>query len=338
MKIESVYYEITNICNLNCKTCYNRSGQNKKLVELPIESIFASINMFRRYGVKSIHLSGGEPMLYTDIGPLFDGVRRHPDLPFMLSTNCTVKLDYLVESYKTLSNLFLQISLDGASEKTNQRTRGVDNFKYPIRVLSALCKSNRPIGYRLKMVISRYNIDDIPNYYELAREFKCEPKFSFMSPIGNGASNKTEMSLSAEEKMMALRYIDDCNKKYNMNIQLPFCAFSCPFSKDEEDITLSCMVKSNGDIMPCQSLYDEKYKLSNIYSFDEEALRQNLNYLKRAVEARELKDYNCKSCIINPICKRGCPAMALLNSGDILGNDEECSFRLKHYLKYQFRT
>ena len=34
MNVKSVYVETTNICNLNCKTCYNRSGLNKERKEI----------------------------------------------------------------------------------------------------------------------------------------------------------------------------------------------------------------------------------------------------------------------------------------------------------------
>ena len=34
MKVKTVYVEITNQCNLNCRTCYNRSGLNRERREL----------------------------------------------------------------------------------------------------------------------------------------------------------------------------------------------------------------------------------------------------------------------------------------------------------------
>jgi len=139
------------------------------------------------------------------------------------------------------------------------------------------------------------------------------------------------------DKMKALHYIDEGNKVHGMHVKLPFCAFSCPFGEVSEDLKISGMVKPNGDIMPCQGLYAEEYRLGNIYAFDENEVRSNIDRLHRIVCSRLTTDYGCSKCLIEPLCKRGCPSSALLNSGSILGSDMECSFRLKHYLKYQFR-
>ena len=43
MTVDSLYFEITNTCNLNCSTCYNRSGLTKELRELPVENIRQTI-------------------------------------------------------------------------------------------------------------------------------------------------------------------------------------------------------------------------------------------------------------------------------------------------------
>ena len=34
MKVKTIYAEILNQCNLNCRTCYNRSGLNRERREL----------------------------------------------------------------------------------------------------------------------------------------------------------------------------------------------------------------------------------------------------------------------------------------------------------------
>ena len=43
MKVDAAYLEITNRCNLNCATCYNRSGLNREIRELKFEDLLACI-------------------------------------------------------------------------------------------------------------------------------------------------------------------------------------------------------------------------------------------------------------------------------------------------------
>ena len=52
MKIEKAYIEITNICNLNCQTCYNRSGLNKERREISVEQLENAILLLSKYGAK----------------------------------------------------------------------------------------------------------------------------------------------------------------------------------------------------------------------------------------------------------------------------------------------
>jgi len=338
MTIESAYIELTNLCNLNCKTCYNRSGLNHEKKQIPLDVFWKSIEQFQHYGLKSVLLSGGETMLYDDIIPLFEKIKDHPALPFTISTNGTVSTETLISHYRSTPNLFVQISLDGSCEEINSRTRGAGHFEKSLQLLTELENSNRPVGYRLKMVVSKYNLDDIPAYFKLAMDYECDPLFAFMNPMGNGGDNWDEMALSDSDKMKALRYIDDCNKQYGTDISLPFCAFSCPFADEMDNIKLGCMVKNNGDIMPCQGLYDEKFRLGNIFSFNDCEILDNMEQIRALTYKRKEQDYGCKNCLIKPICKRGCPAIAVMHGSDFLASDTECSFRLRHYLKYQLRN
>jgi len=231
MKFESVYFELTNICNLNCKTCYNRSGLNKERKEIPLDSLFSAIETFHRYGLQSVHLSGGETMLYSEIQPLFERIAATPNMYFTMTTNGTVNGELLLTQYRKNKNFFVQVSLDGSCEEVNAKTRGQGRFAKALTVLKGLRDSERPVGYRIKMVLSKYNIEDIPAYFRLAAEYNCETQFAFMSLIGNGLENQEDMLLSDMDKMKALRYIDEGNKAYGMQVKLPFCAFSGSKSK-----------------------------------------------------------------------------------------------------------
>ena len=46
MNIRTVYVEITNQCNLNCRTCYNRSGLNRTRREISAEELRGVMEVF----------------------------------------------------------------------------------------------------------------------------------------------------------------------------------------------------------------------------------------------------------------------------------------------------
>jgi radical SAM protein with 4Fe4S-binding SPASM domain len=86
-------------------------------------------------------------------------------------------------------------------------------------------------------------------------------------------------------------------------------------------------VKSNGDIQPCQALYDEAFCLGNIHTFDGAELARRMERIHTLAQKRLLQDYRCDRCILRGGCGKGCMAMAFDLSGDCLGDDGDCECR-----------
>jgi len=336
MQINSVYFELTNLCNLNCATCFNSSGLTKKREEMPLSRLIPAIEAFREHGCKIFLFSGGEPLLYTELCELLQWIQRNEDCQFIFSTNGTVRNTHFSDSYQRCPHLSVQISLDGSSEEINVRTRGTGNFRSAEEFLSNLHACGAPYRYRIKMVVSKHNKDDIEDYFALAAKYNCVPEFAFVSSLGNGKSNWDSLSLSVDEKMSVLSRIKACNEKWNCQAQMPFCETGCPLMSEKSD-RLSLLVKTNGDIHPCQGLYDRAFCLGNLGSSTIPETLDALKQLSVQLSERQTADFGCGKCLIRSFCSRGCPAAAYTNSGSILGSDGQCEFRLRQSLKYLLR-
>ena len=60
-----VHISILNYCNLNCEKCYYKNENKNKLLSLTqIEHLFKE---WKKKGIKSIAIGGGEPLLHPDI-------------------------------------------------------------------------------------------------------------------------------------------------------------------------------------------------------------------------------------------------------------------------------
>ena len=64
MNVKTVYVEITDICNLNCKTCYNRSGMKKEPKEISKIQLEEIIKLFFPFGLSRVLISGGTNVTY----------------------------------------------------------------------------------------------------------------------------------------------------------------------------------------------------------------------------------------------------------------------------------
>lgn len=329
MKIGSVYMEITNRCNLNCTTCYNRSGKNRQTCELTVDKVGKVVERFRQYGCDSFTFSGGEPFLHSEIDELLSYISRREDCRFSIVTNGTLIKQNHINRISSLRNVWVQISLDGANEESNARIRGKGNFDKPLSSIRNLSRSGVPCI--AKMVITKSNFREIEPFYRLMANIRVPPAFDFVICRGNGSEDWEEKGLTAEEKLIAMGIIRRLNSETGMEAEIPRCSYSCPL-KDADGI-MHVLVKADGKIQPCQSMYDDDCSIGDALKSSEREIEQKLRYFSEVIISRKERDYGCERCILQDRCDHGCPAIAKQKCGSLWGDDGECLIRKKAFLK-----
>ncbi len=325
MIIQHAYIEIINSCNLNCRTCYNRSGIPHKKQELSF-SDFQSIyrRLIDEFGCKRISLSGGEPTLHSNFDEILDFSLQSPEIETAVVTNGTTAHTALSKKYHEYKNLRLQISLDGSNEAVNAATRGAGNFEKTAAFLKTLTDVPDKI-LTVKMVVSQNNIADIKSYYDWAVQIGAVPTFDFINSIGNASDDWPALALSAQQKLYILRTVNEKNQQYHLKAVLPYCTHSCPLDLPQTEH--SVLIKTDGSMNPCQILYDDAYRLGNILTDTTETIESGLQRIAAIVHARKQIDLGCSRCPTKDFCEKGCMALALMYSGDPLGDDGECTYR-----------
>lgn len=329
MRIFHAYIEITQNCNLRCRSCYNRTQIEHPPRELSNMFFLKVANrLVNEFSCNRISLSGGEPTLNSEFENILDNslsLFEH----ISLVTNGTINCQEIIRLHDA-GGLTIQLSLDGSNEKINSITRGKGNFAKTVNFINTLDTSNRII---LKMVVSKKNYYDVANFYELALSLGCIPEFSFIVQMGNASSEWEEIELTAIEKIRVLHTIDALNKEKGTNTPLPLCVGACPLSV--QDGELSVLIKTSGEMYPCQMLYDEKYCLGNIIYDDISTFDGRMKQITALAQKREQVDFGCTKCVIQDVCKKGCMALAELKSSNPLGDDGECLCRKLQLLGLQ---
>ncbi len=85
---KSVHLYITNECNLDCKKCYYRS-KNDERKRLSLKTILSLFQEWQYYGLTSIAIGGGEPLLHPNITKI---IQKGRDMGFFMAitTNGTI--------------------------------------------------------------------------------------------------------------------------------------------------------------------------------------------------------------------------------------------------------
>lgn len=334
MNVKIVYVEITNRCNLNCATCYNRSGLNKKTSELSFEKIEDIIKLFIPYGLQRFLLSGGEPTLHSEFDKILNLIDKYPEINFGVVTNGINHNELLIEYLNTRKNFSLQISLDGSNEFFNSKTRGKGNFKKTLTFAKKV--NNKNYSNLLKMVVSQSNYEDVENFCHLALSIGFTPEIAFIYNSGNGSDNWDKKSLTSQQKIKILNLIQKINYEKNAEIFLPLCTNKCPFA-DENFNELSLCIKVDGTIQPCQMIYNDEYSLGNALKFNENLFFQQLYKISDWAKKRFETDYGCKKCITNGFCGKGCMAESINSGLSPISDDGNCEYRKQQFINFNLK-
>lgn len=153
---DTVYLEVTRVCNLRCSHCFNNSGKKisgqltRKQFELIIDDLAEN-------GVQEIRFTGGEPLVFDDIMFLIKKTSML-GLRTSIGTNATL-IDAKMANILAENGLHSAIvSLDGL-ERHNDRIRGSGAFKGAISGINHLKKNK--IDVRVNTVVMRSNFEEV---------------------------------------------------------------------------------------------------------------------------------------------------------------------------------
>jgi MoaA/NifB/PqqE/SkfB family radical SAM enzyme len=118
----NVTWEITLKCNLRCAHCLSDSeiAAPDELSQLECLKLVDELTALK---VFQVNIGGGEPFLHNDFLDLLN-YAHHKGLVTCVSTNGIVIDNDLAKRLAKLKMLYLQVSLDGATEEVNDHIRG----------------------------------------------------------------------------------------------------------------------------------------------------------------------------------------------------------------------
>jgi len=332
MKISAVYIEVTNICNLNCHTCYNRSGLNRIRQEIPVDELCSFIEKLYSAGCRRVVYAGGEPTLHSKYADILSLMNHYSDISFGITSNGVLCPEAQLRQYKDNPLFTVQISVDGSCEEVAAKTRGKGAFIHAQETIRKLTSTNPSKRVTVKTVLSQANFDDTEAFYRWAMDENADPEYAFINRMGNGEDSWESKGLTAQQKLSVLKKIDSLNLEYNHQAQLPLCTSGCPYSSTEAKASI--LVKPDGGLYPCQALYDPRFELLNIRNFTKAAFDIQANRFVGLAQKRVKTDFGCSQCLVREKCRHGCVGHAVNNCGDPLGADGECEYRKIQFLGY----
>ena len=185
--IDDLRISLTDRCNFRCIYCMPAEGLPwlPKREVLTYEEILHLARIFIGLGVRTIRLTGGEPLMRQDVDVLIDGLTRlEPDLDLSMTTNGF----FLTEKVRRLADAGLKrinVSLDSLRpERFERMVRRDGQLVFKILAGMRLAREAGLAPIKVNCVIMRgYNEDEIVEFAQLARDQDYQVRFIEYMPL-----------------------------------------------------------------------------------------------------------------------------------------------------------
>lgn len=284
-------------CNLRCLSCNVwRQGQQDESI-LTLAQIREILKEAAAWGVKEVHLLGGEPLLRKD-WPQIVSAAKSLGMFVVICTNGTLLNEETILALRRSKVDLLSISLDGAAPQTHDHLRGQEGaYELIVSGIRTLKKAGDTPQVVMILTVSEKNLDELKRYVDLAESLRADGIYFTALVLDNVAmfSQKKTHDLWIKEKdfhrLDALfQEAGDyaASKKYFLNYP-SFKLFSPYFRGCLKKGTWVCfsgfkrlVVTPSGDVQICGEMigsYRETASLRKIWSSVQ--ARRRRNFVKR---------------------------------------------------------
>jgi radical SAM protein with 4Fe4S-binding SPASM domain len=333
MKKEEFYFQwhFMNECNLRCAHCYQEGYhyQNlplEKLLQIA-NQISQALNKWNMLG--RISLTGGEPFLSPYLFNLLDYFENDANtkqLDILTNGTCitATQIAKLTESKKLRQ---IQISLDGATAKTNDMVRGAGVFEKVVDTIKAL-RANH-IEVSIMFTLMKRNMSEAIKIIDLAEQNGVNAvTVERVTPCGH--SNISDILTKDEIKTIYESITERANA---INGQLTVRRLRPLWIITEhKNLREDCKVGGfcpvgftslailwDGTVLPCRRL---DIPIGNVLSDGLFKIWYDSDVLWRIRDKKNLQG-KCKACRNIERCG-GCRAIAYETTGDYMGEDIQC--------------
>ena len=294
-------YEITNSCNLSCRHCMNSSGKNE-FSGLPLEEAKQLIAEMYENGVRSLYISGGEPLTYPSIDELLKFC-RNKGFKLSLATNGSLVAEHMDAISDNVQDI--SISLDGIGE-IHDRFRGMDGaFEF---VKTALEQLRGKVNTIVSTVIWAENKNQLEELVKFAHGCGVSQiNFSYLVPLGRAIDPK--IHLLAEDYVRIQHTVNRLIQEYAPKGLTVLFRRSSRLNIDSADCaggSLILHVTATGKVAPCSwcAKLDDKTNVLLTKQW------QPGNMTKCIEQIRNLVSINTRNKVVRGYT--GCPAMAYI--------------------------
>ena len=199
-RVDYIRLSVTDRCDFRCVYCMTEDMTFLPRSEiLSLEEIYQIAQAFTELGVKKIRLTGGEPMVRSDVMSLIKKLGVLPGLEELLLTTNGAQLEKYSSVLKEAGLSRINISIDSLDAERFKRISRVGNLEKVLRGI----ETARGVGFdriRLNSVIMRgYNDDEVIPLAQYAIDRDIDIAFIEEMPLGEASDHEREDTICSND-------------------------------------------------------------------------------------------------------------------------------------------
>lgn len=293
-KIDTIYFALTNRCNLNCIHCSVNAQLSIEEDYLNTECIFRIIDKIKEYNPKNLIFTGGEPLLRKDFIEILKYTSKVYSGNISIMTNGTLISRKNVKVLSLLLNC-IDISIDGVDEETCSIIRGKGVFEKVMNSVKLL-QENDFNKITLSMVLTKNNENFMERFRQLNDELRTRPIFRVYMSLGRGKTNRNKLMTP----VMQIHEDKLSGQTKHSNRDMRACSCGAGYKE--------LFINYDGEMYPCNLLIGDRYKIGSINDievigsyFENLNCSESLSY-KALNEIQPDVYHRCKDCNVNMFC------------------------------------
>ncbi len=189
-RIDYIRLSVTDRCDFRCVYCMTEDMTFLPRTQiLSLEELFRVAKAFTELGVRKIRLTGGEPMVRTDVMSLIEKLGKLPGLEELLLTTNGAQLDKYAAPLRKAGVNRINISIDSLDAERFKRISRVGKLEKVLQGIDAAIAQQFD-RIRLNSVIMRgYNEDEVLALTDYALERGVDIAFIEEMPLGEASDH-----------------------------------------------------------------------------------------------------------------------------------------------------
>lgn len=325
--------ELTYKCPLQCPYCSNPTDYDRFGSELTTEEWRETLRQARALGACQLGLSGGEPLVRSDLEEIVYEARRLGFYTNLITSSLGMKPERVERLHQSGLD-HIQVSFQDADPEINDFLAGTSAFQHKREIAEAVKANGFPMV--LCFVLHRQNIHRMERMVELADQLDADYVELAMTQYHGWAwANRTALLPNRQQVERAEQTAHELQARFRDRMEIYYVVPDYYEGRPKACVNgwgnVFLSVAPDGTALPCHSAASLPLEFPNVRDADLAWIWRDSDAFNRFRGFGWMNE-TCRNCPEREQDFGGCRCQAFQMTGDLTATDPACAKAPSHHL------